>query len=209
MRFSVIIPAFNRGYILAEAIESVLAQTYPDFEAIIVDDGSTDNTAQVASNTGDSRVRVIRRAKNAGVAAARNLGMDQAQGELISFLDSDDLWNPDKLAVESAFLDKHAEVDAAFTDVSKIHGELRIHSIARTCPVFHEFLNGASSKCGIVVPRRTMYLSMLQEMPIKNSGHDVSTKIAASRLEISGKLEIGRGLGISVAICAGAQLRLH
>ena len=164
---SVIIPTFNRGYILAEAITSVLKQTYSNFEVIIVDDGSTDNTVDIARNFRDHRVRLIRHEKNRGVAAARNSGLEAAQGEFISFLDSDDLWQPEKLALETTLLDAHPEMDAVFTDVSKIDGEHSVPSMARTCPIFRQFLTNTNSTCGVAVPRRTMYLCMLQEMPVK------------------------------------------
>src|SRR5580704_3101162 len=99
LKVSVIIPAFNRGYIIAEAVQSVLDQTYAHIEEIIVvDDGSTDNTAAVVRSFKDRRIRVIQHATNRGVAAARNTGLDVARGDLISFLDSDDFWKKEKIA---------------------------------------------------------------------------------------------------------------
>ncbi|MCS7062099.1 MAG: glycosyltransferase [Anaerolineae bacterium] len=95
---SVVIPAYNQASFLGAAVHSVLAQTFPDYEAIIVDDGSTDNTPQVAAEFTDPRVRYLRQ-HNCGLSAARNTGIRNAVGELISFLDSDDLFFPDKLAV--------------------------------------------------------------------------------------------------------------
>lgn len=167
IKASIIVPTFNRGYILGEAIQSILDQTYPHFELIIVDDGSTDDTADVVGKFKDDRVHLIRHPKNAGVATARNTGIAAAQGDLISFLDSDDLWNPNKLALESSYLDGHPELDAVFTDLSKVDGEHSVPSIVRTCPIFKQFLTRTSFSGGVVVPRRTMYLCMLQEMPIK------------------------------------------
>lgn len=95
---SVIIPAYNQSHYLAAAVQSVIDQTYPDLEIIIVDDGSTDNTPQVTRQFSDSRIRYIRQA-NRGLAAARNTGINAAQGELLSFLDSDDLFLPEKIEV--------------------------------------------------------------------------------------------------------------
>ena len=167
IKASIIVPTFNRGYILGEAIQSILDQTYPHFELIVVDDGSTDDTADVVGKFKDDRVRLIRHPKNVGVAAGRNTGMTDAQGDLISFLDSDDLWNANKLALEISYLDGHPEVDAVFTDVSKVDGVRSVPSVARTCPIFEQFLTRTSFSDGAVVPRRTMYLCLLQEMPIK------------------------------------------
>jgi glycosyltransferase involved in cell wall biosynthesis len=104
---SVVIPAFNAEAFLAEAIESVLAQRSGAVEVIVVDDGSTDRTAAVASSY---PVRCLRQA-NGGQAAARNAGVAAAQGSLVSFLDADDLWEPAKLSTEKAHLDSHPELD--------------------------------------------------------------------------------------------------
>ena len=101
-RFSVVIPTYNRGHCVAASVESVLAQTLPCHELIVVDDGSTDDTADVISRYGD-RVRYIRQA-NGGVSAARNAGIAAASGDWIAFLDSDDEWAPQKLAAHAEAL---------------------------------------------------------------------------------------------------------
>jgi glycosyltransferase involved in cell wall biosynthesis len=98
---TVIIPTFNRGWILQEAIDSVLAQDYVNLELIVVDDGSTDNTAEILSGYRD-RLTVLAQ-DNQGVSAARNRGIQAAAGELIAFLDSDDLWLPQKLSHQVEF----------------------------------------------------------------------------------------------------------
>jgi glycosyltransferase involved in cell wall biosynthesis len=94
--FSVIVPTFNRGSSLLETIDSVRAQSYGDFELIIVDDGSTDDTAAVVSSVPDPRLRYVRQA-NGGGSRARNTGIDTAQGRYIAFLDSDDKFQPSHL----------------------------------------------------------------------------------------------------------------
>jgi glycosyltransferase involved in cell wall biosynthesis len=98
---SVIIPTFNRAWCLAEAVDSVLAQDFRDFELIVVDDGSTDGTEGLLAGYG-SALTVLRR-ENSGVSAARNRGIAAARGELIAFLDSDDLWLPQKLSTQVEF----------------------------------------------------------------------------------------------------------
>jgi glycosyltransferase involved in cell wall biosynthesis len=98
---SVIIPTYNRGWILQEAIDSVLVQDFKDFELIVVDDGSTDDTESIL-NQYKKDVRIVRQ-PNQGVSTARNQGLRHATGELIAFLDSDDLWLPQKLSRQTAF----------------------------------------------------------------------------------------------------------
>ncbi len=92
-RFSVIMPAYNRHHLIRAAVESVLNQTFADFELIVVDDGSTDGTLEVLRDLADDRVTLMQQA-NAGPGAARNRGMQQAAGDYIAFLDSDDLYLP-------------------------------------------------------------------------------------------------------------------
>lgn len=92
---SVIIPTYNYGRFIKEAIDSALGQTYAPLEVIVVDDGSTDETAEVVGLFGD-RVRYVKQA-NAGVCAARNRGVAESSGEFIAFLDADDIWEPTKL----------------------------------------------------------------------------------------------------------------
>ncbi|MDI6696136.1 MAG: glycosyltransferase family 2 protein [Anaerolineales bacterium] len=109
MKVSVIIPAYNQGVYLGKAVQSVLDQTYPDFDIIIVDDGSTDVTADIARGFKDQRIRYIYQ-ENRGLSAARNTGIQNSDGELLTFLDSDDLFFPDKLEVLVAELNHHPEV---------------------------------------------------------------------------------------------------
>lgn len=94
---SVIIPAYNRAKILQRAIESVLAQSYQNFEIIIVDDASTDLTAETIKNFLTPKIRYFKHKNNKGPGAARNTGIKKSRGELIAFLDSDDQWLPEKL----------------------------------------------------------------------------------------------------------------
>lgn len=105
-RVSVIIPAYNRADFLARAVDSVLAQTFTDFELIVVDDRSTDTTREVMERYRDTpRVRLVFSPENRGGAGARNLGLDHARAALIAFQDSDDVWLPHKLAAQVAALD--------------------------------------------------------------------------------------------------------
>jgi glycosyltransferase involved in cell wall biosynthesis len=122
---SIILPTFNRGWIVAEAIESVLAQADAAFELIVVDDGSADDTPQLLQNYGN-RIRVLRQ-KNRGVSAARNRGIRAATGALIAFLDSDDLWLPGKLAVQVAFFAAHPDALICQTEETWIRRGVRVN----------------------------------------------------------------------------------
>jgi len=104
-RVSVIIPTYNRAWCLREAVDSVLAQEFKDFELMVVDDGSTDETPPLLQEYGDS-IRVLHQ-RNRGVSAARNAGISVARGDLIAFLDSDDIWLQGKLAFQVEFFNRH------------------------------------------------------------------------------------------------------
>ncbi|MEM6324322.1 MAG: glycosyltransferase family A protein [Pseudomonadota bacterium] len=110
-RSSVIIPAYNSAASLPASIEAALAQTQPALEILVIDDGSTDDTAAVAARYGN-RIRLLRQA-NAGQGAARNHGLREARGEFVTFLDADDCWEPDFLAVMEPFLTAHPKLVAA------------------------------------------------------------------------------------------------
>lgn len=110
---SCIVPVYNGELYLREAIDSILAQTYRPLEIIVVDDGSTDATPDVVAGYGD-RLRYIRQ-PNAGPGAARNHGLNLAQGEFIAFLDADDLWHPDKLARQMTRFLNRPDLDLCIT----------------------------------------------------------------------------------------------
>ncbi len=97
---SILTPVYNAARYLPETLASVRAQTFPDWEHLLVDDGSTDNSRDIAEEAarGDARIRVLRTSCNSGPSAARNYGLDFARGRFIAFLDADDLWLPEKLA---------------------------------------------------------------------------------------------------------------
>ena len=115
---SVIIPTYNRALLLRETLESLQAQTYRDFEAIVVDDGSTDNTGEVVQSF-DQRFRYVYQA-NRGRSSARNNGLSQARGRYIAFLDSDDLYLPCKLQVQVQCLEEHPEVGWVYSSTRNI-----------------------------------------------------------------------------------------
>jgi len=117
MLISVIIPAYNTERYLAEAVESVLAQTRPPAEIIIVDDGSTDESPRIARRF--AKPVLYLHQSHAGAGAARNRGIAQAQGDWLAFLDADDLWLPDKLARQIALLESEPDVEMVFGGVEQ------------------------------------------------------------------------------------------
>lgn len=104
---SVIMPAYNSEAFIAEAIESVLNQTYQNLELIIVDDCSKDKTFQIIKSFSDSRIRFFKLEKNSGSGVARQFAVEKAKGNYIAFLDADDLWKPEKLEKQLVFMKKH------------------------------------------------------------------------------------------------------
>lgn len=116
-RVSVVMPTFNCAAFIGAALKSVFAQSYRDYEVVVVDDGSTDDTA-AALDPCKGKIRYLRQ-ENQGPAAARNLAVASSGGELIAFLDADDLWRPDKLARQVAFLDDHPTC-------ALVHGEVDV-----------------------------------------------------------------------------------
>jgi glycosyltransferase involved in cell wall biosynthesis len=126
---SVVIPTHNRWPMIAEAVQSVLAQTFNAFELIVVDDGSADKTARLL-NSSDSRFKVFSQAQ-AGVAAARNAGVAMSRGKYIAFLDSDDLWSPAKLAIQADFMERNSGVHICQTEEIWIRGGVRVNPKSR------------------------------------------------------------------------------
>lgn len=122
---SVIIPTYNRLPFLKEAVQSVLDQTYRNFELILVDDGSTDGTKEFAGKL-ETGIKYIYK-KNGGPSSARNRGIREAKGRFITFLDSDDLWHKDKLKIEIDFMNSHPEAMVCYTDEIWIRRGVRVN----------------------------------------------------------------------------------
>ncbi len=93
----VVIPTFNHAHFIARAVKSVVSQTYPQWEAIVIDNHSRDNTDEIVAGVGDARIRVLKIHNNGAIAASRNPGLRHARGEWITFPDSDDCWYPTRL----------------------------------------------------------------------------------------------------------------
>ncbi|MBO1073271.1 glycosyltransferase family 2 protein [Roseomonas marmotae] len=125
-RVSVLMAVHNGARHIRESIESLLAQSFTDFELVVVDDASTDGTRQILAGIGDPRLRVIHAERNLGAAGARNLGFSLCRGEYLAILDHDDLCRPERLAVQVAFLDRHPGIVLVGSEIRILeNGRLR------------------------------------------------------------------------------------
>jgi glycosyltransferase involved in cell wall biosynthesis len=122
---SIIIPTYNRGWILKEAIESVLSQEFSDYELIVVDDGSTDDTREILDSY--DRDIIVLRQPNQGVSAARNRGIAESHAQLVAFLDSDDLWLSQKLTRQVAFFQSNPDAMICQTEETWVRNGVRVN----------------------------------------------------------------------------------
>lgn len=129
-RVTVLIPVYNGEKYLHGAITSILAQSFSDFELLILDDGSTDKTVEIVKSYTDSRIRLIQNETNLGPCATRNKGLRSARGEYVAMLDCDDIACPDRLADQVAFLDSHPEFSMIGSAVEMLDSEGRVSSVA-------------------------------------------------------------------------------
>lgn len=142
-RITVIIPTYNRASIVPRAIDSVLAQTYTDYEIIVVDDASTDETGILLVNKYNNKISCIRKEKNEGLAAARNTGIRAARGVYTAFLDDDDAWLPEKLALQLKVMEEDPAVGLVYCGY--LHADDNDTILATVRPekrgnVFHDLL---------------------------------------------------------------------
>lgn len=140
---SVVIPTFNHAHFLLHALRSVLDQTYTNWEAIVVDNHSQDNTDEVVNSFADPRISLLKIHNQGVIAASRNMGIRAAQGEWIAFLDSDDLWYPEKLEVVVKHTQSTSFTDVCSTDevmVNKVTGARQILEYGPYCQNFYQSL---------------------------------------------------------------------
>jgi glycosyltransferase involved in cell wall biosynthesis len=178
MLVSVVIPTYNRAVKLIEAIESVQAQTYPLWEIVVVDDGSTDSTRdQITRRFGDDkRVRYTAQ-ENRGASAARNRAIQLAKGEIVAFLDSDDLYFPSFLERHIEAYGRHPEADIVFSDLEKQTGAEILPRFMERTAVFKDLICDLASGEILLLPQDVMKQVLLQEIPIKMPGTTVRSKV--------------------------------
>ncbi len=182
-KVSVIIPAFNTERYLAEAIRSVLDQSYGDYEIIVVDDGSSDGTLDVARSF-EPRIKALTKS-NGGPASARNLAIRNSQGDYIAFLDSDDLWAPDKLEEQVAYLDKNPAAGLVYGEALMFTGDGADRIIGEKIgytfnPSFRSLLFGDYIPNSTVVFRRACVdkVGLLNETLIEGEDYEYWMRVA-------------------------------
>lgn len=130
---SIIMPSYNTAEFIKKSVDSVLAQTYTNWELIIVDDCSTDDTDSVIEKCQDSRIRYLKNEKNSGAALSRNRALREAKGRWIAFLDSDDLWAPNKLEKQIQFMEEN-HYSYSYTNYQEIDEDSKLLSVRVTGP---------------------------------------------------------------------------
>jgi glycosyltransferase involved in cell wall biosynthesis len=189
---SVIVPTYNRAGLLREAVASILAQSFGDFELIIVDDGSTDKTSDVIEGFRDRRIRRLLMEHCANLSVIRNTGIRNASGEFTAFLDSDDLWRDDKLAIQMKFLNANADVgfvlsgydvfDAEGVQRTKLYADGPAAPAASVRCIFEDLLRGKMTLCSSSVMIRKALLDrvgLLNER-LRTGDYEFFTRLACN-----------------------------
>jgi glycosyltransferase involved in cell wall biosynthesis len=163
MRVSVIIPTYNRAAWVMEAVASVLAQTYRDFELFVVDDGSTDGTPAALASLG-GEIKVLRQEERQGVSAARNLGARASAGDWLAFLDSDDLWLPDKLARQVEYLQANPDLVICQTGETWIRNGVRVNPPEAARKVSGDIFLPSLARCLVSPSAVMLHRRLFEEM---------------------------------------------
>ena len=159
---SIIIPTHNRGDFLRESIQSVLSQTFTDYELIVVDDGSTDHTQEVIEEF--PGIRTISCPNNGGVSKSRNLGIEMAVGAYICFLDSDDLWLENKLEKQVAWMESQSDCQVCYTDEIWIRKGVRVNPMNKHRKVSGDIFIDSLAFCLVSPSSVLMRASLFEEM---------------------------------------------
>lgn len=189
---SVIIPAFNSEQFIVQAIESVFFQTYQNFELIVVDDGSRDNTRNILENYKDTKNISLISQKNQGAAAARNAGIKSSRGDYISFLDSDDVWLPRKLEVQKKCIESKPKIGVVYSDWSTFDENGIIEEnfpLSRKLPrpsgdIFNELIGSCLLSTITVMIKKEVFndVGYFDEHLVRGEDYDLWLRIAAKHL---------------------------
>ena len=187
MEIAVVIPTYNRFAFLAQALRSVYAQSYLPKEVIVVDDGSEDNTAEITKEF--PQIKYIFQ-KNRGVSAARNLGVQSASCEWIAFLDSDDRWESQKLAMHRSYHEKYPEIKMSYTDERWIRNDQEIHVPKKYQKVQEDLFEKSLKHCIIAPSSSLLHRSLFEDVGFFDEDLEVCEDYDLW-LRIASKYEIG------------------
>ena len=174
---SIVTPVYNAERFIEKTIKSVLAQTYEDFEMILVDDCSPDKSEVVIRNLAalDSRIKYVKLDENAGAAVARNTGLEHAQGQYIAFIDSDDVWKPEKLSKQIAYM-KTNNYSFTYTNFEMVEEDGKIINASVPLPErlnYSGLLKNTAIACSTVIIDRKVIGDF--RMPLVRKGQDTAT----------------------------------
>lgn len=164
---SVILPVHNRERFVAVAVQSILDQTYPYFELIIIDDASTDSTLNIIEKFEDKRIKFLRNEKNLGVSASRNKGVKEANGDFIAFMDSDDISVPDRLQKQLKLFTEKPEIDICGSWVQFLNSDKIIRHKEEHEEIFTQLLLNCSVSIGVVMFKRKRIKDVLLNEQLK------------------------------------------
>jgi Glycosyltransferases involved in cell wall biogenesis len=174
-KITVLIPVYNREKYVAAAIESILTQTFPDFELLVIDDGSTDRSREIIQSYRDPRLRLVCNERNLGIPKTRNRGIQLARGEYLAFLDSDDWAYPERLAKQVTFLDSHPDYAGVSTWIGWMDEEARsLRRFGRKPVSPDEIAAQRLFRLGI-----TNSASMARTAVLRNYGHQESYPLSS------------------------------
>jgi teichuronic acid biosynthesis glycosyltransferase TuaG len=171
---SIITPSYNSAKFIKQCIESVIAQTYTNWEMLIVDDYSADNSLQILKKYNDKRIQLIELDKNVGASESRNVAIRKAKGKYIAFLDSDDLWEPQKLEKQISFMETEGIAFSFSTYQPMSDDESKLYSIIHAPKIvtYSSYLKKTIIGCLTVVIDREKTGGF--EMPNIRSSHDMA-----------------------------------
>jgi glycosyltransferase involved in cell wall biosynthesis len=189
LNVSIILACYNGARWIGKAIESILTQTYKDFEILIIDDGSTDNSKKIVNSYFDQRVRYFYQ-RNRGFSAAVNRGIKESRGNLIGFIGQDDLWMPNKLELQIKYFSEHKYVDLVYSDFYSFNSKDRIIRIIKGASndfsskqeiVMQLFLGNFIGFETVLLKKKCFdEIGLLDERMVAFSDHDIWLRIAGS-----------------------------
>lgn len=180
---SIITPVYNAETFIPDMIQSVLAQSFTNWEFLLINDASSDNSLNLLKNfsTKDMRIRIINLEKNSGAAVARNAGLTAAKGQYVAFIDSDDMWSPDKLSQQMEFMEQN-HYAFTYTDFATIDTEGTILKAKADVPSqlgYNQLLKNTAIACSTVMIDRSIVGDF--KMPLVRKGQDTATWLKIMR----------------------------